>query len=579
MIDQSDSPSGLRAALYERVSTTMQKESGHSLDSQEEDLINYCKRRNWTVVNLYKDEAVSGRLVDRPGLQRLLGDVRAGKIDVVVVPNVSRFFRKLDTLLATMKIFNDYGVSFVSLSENLNFTTKWGKLILSVLGTLAEIYVDDLSETTSRGKQQRARKGLFNGSIPTGYCTGMCTTCTDPNGPGYCPFVGLRPIGDGRTPTPHPLESQAVQLAFEWYATGHFSHADIAYKLNQYEARFEGQPYRLRPKRKNGDSKRYTKPLGFTKDTIREILHRRFYVGDIEYRGGKGVAESRQKFKKAQAVYPGKHDPIVSRELYEQVQAVRRQRGHRTTRPRQPRPQRVYPLSRLLYAGATGSKMGSVTNGAGNRFYRDRAGIGRSRLDSTPLQIQPNVRAEPIERQAVSILNSLDLPAEWKQRVLAYLVSEEGGQVDVERQRQNLLAQFDRLKELYQRGDRTLLQYQQEKSRLEQALSSLLIAPGLDNNEVRRLLADLPALWDRATPAELKDLFEALFQKVYVEGQELTRVVAFPAFEPQLADSPIPVVNPVADLENEILDVDILFYPSAAGDVSGLPNARDRANR
>jgi hypothetical protein len=274
-----------------------------------------------------------GRLVDRPGLQRLLADVRAGKVDVVVVPNISRFFRKLDTLLTTMKILKDHGVGFISLSENLDFTTKWGKLILSVLGTLAEIYIDDLSETTSRGKQQRARKGLFNGSLPTGYCTGMCATCTDPNGPGYCPFVGLRPIGDGKNPVLHPLESQAVRLAFEWYATGQFSDADIAYKLSQYRYQFQGQEYPLRPKRKGGDLYRYTRPLEFTKGTLREILRRRFYIGEVEYRGGQGVAEERRKFKKAQAIYSGQQPLLISRELFEQAQAVRRQRGYRTTRP------------------------------------------------------------------------------------------------------------------------------------------------------------------------------------------------------------------------------------------------------
>jgi DNA invertase Pin-like site-specific DNA recombinase len=544
-----------RAGLYTRVSTPLQDEEGRSPESQLQDMQAYCQRHGWEVAGVYQDPGFSGRLSERPALQQLLDDVRAGKVDVVMVYYINRFYRKLESLLSTLKLLRDYEVAFVSINEDIDFTARWGKLILNILGTLAELYVEDLSETTSRGKEQRARDGLYNGSLPTGYCNGLCDRCTDPNGPGYCPFVGLRPIGDGEVPVPHPIESEAVRLAFEWYATGQYSDADVAYRLNQYEFQFQGQVYRLRPKRKIGDWKRYTLPLEFRKDTLREMLRRVFYAGVVEYRGGQGVAEERKKFRKAQAVNPGRHQALISQELYDQAQAVRRQRGYRSGQAKTRAHERVYPLGRVLYSWPLRSKMGSVANGSGRRFYRDRANIGKSRLDRATRSPQPMVAAEPLEAQVLAVLDTLTLPDEWRQRVLAYLVSGEGGLADVERQRRNLLAQFERLKDLYQQGDRTTEQYRQEKARLEQAMAALLVPPDLDAGRVAALLDDLPALWRAATPAELKDLVEAVFQRVYVKDDRIVRLVAVPACLDRLADPLGRVIGPAGDVGDDALDL------------------------
>ncbi len=238
----------------------------------------------------------------------------------------------------------------------------------------------------------------------------------------------------------------------------------------------------------------------------------------VEYRGGQGVAEERKKFKKAQALNPGRHQALVSQELFDQALAARCRRGHRPDKAKTPYWEWVYLLSRILYSWPLRSKMRAVAHGSGQRCYRDRANIGRSRLDPTPRSPQPLVAAEPIEAQVLAVLDTSSLPDMWQQRILAYQVSAEGGQAEVERQRCNLLAQFERLKDLYQQGDSSTEEYQQEKVRLEQEMAALLVPPDLDAGETRALLADLPALWRQASPDDLKDLFEAVFQRVYVQG-------------------------------------------------------------
>lgn len=537
-----------RVALYVRVSTERQAEEGRSPESQLQDMTRYCERRGWTVVATYRDNGLSGRLSDRPQLQQLLFDVRRGTVDVVMVYYISRFYRKLESLLATMKLLRDSKVSFVSVNEDIDFTSKWGKLILNILGTLAEIYVDELSETTSRGKAQRAQAGLFNGSIPLGYCNGLCSRCTDPNGPGYCPRVGQSPLSDGVVPVPHPLDRHAVRLAFEWYAGGDCSDADIAHKLNRHELEIDGATFRFQPKRVAGKNRRYTIERVFSKDSVREILRRTFYLGLIEYRGGEGVAEERRRFKQAQAVHQGQHPPLISRERFEQCEAVRRRRGHRRgggTR------KRVYLLSRILYTWPARSKMRSVANGSGIRFYRDRANIGKSKDDRASRSPQPNVRASYLEEQVRAVLDTLSLPAEWQQRILAYLLAPEGGMAEVEREHRHLQARFERLKHLFRDGDIALEQYADERARLEGEMARLFSPVDGEGGQIAALLADLPALWSQATPAELKDLFETVFQRVFVKDEEIVRLIPFPLFLDHLDVNDERLISPA---EGEALD-------------------------
>ena len=155
--------------------------------------------------------------------------------------------------------------------ERLDFTTPWGKLTLTVLGMLAEIYIDNLRQETRKGKHQRARKGLWNGSIPYGYCRGLCAQCKDPNGAGYCPEFGLPNKTDGSVLIPHPIDSVAVKLAYERYATGDYSDTRVTDALQSYEHHLpDGKVIHFR---KRG-TKNYTQPGPITKDTVRELLQK-----------------------------------------------------------------------------------------------------------------------------------------------------------------------------------------------------------------------------------------------------------------------------------------------------------------
>ena len=225
----------LRAVGYRRVSMREQVD-GFSLDAQENNIRQYVETQGWQLTHIYTDAGISAKKDShRPSLEQMMLDAEAKRFDVIVVDKVDRFYRHLRGLLSALDQLNSWNVAFASVQERLDFTTVWGKLTLTVLGTLAEIYIDNLRQETRKGKLQRARDGYWNGNPTYGYCRGLCSACKEPNGKGYCPDYGLTNKGDGKGLVLHPVESKVVRLVYDWYLTGEESDGHIAERLRTYE--------------------------------------------------------------------------------------------------------------------------------------------------------------------------------------------------------------------------------------------------------------------------------------------------------------------------------------------------------
>ena len=225
----------IRAGPYERVSRIVAGEESYSISIQADKAAEYARTQGWTIVNTYEDPNFSGKNSKRPGLQRLIQDIKAGRIDVVVIHRLDRLYRNLESLLRFVRLLQHYGVRLVSVTEHIDTDTYWGMLIIQVMGSIAEMYVRYASEYTRAAKQQRVSRGLPNGSpYRFGYCNGRCSHCTDPNGPGYCPLVGQPDRGEGRVLVPHPIEAHAMRLMHELYHLG-WSYKDIATHLNDHD--------------------------------------------------------------------------------------------------------------------------------------------------------------------------------------------------------------------------------------------------------------------------------------------------------------------------------------------------------
>ncbi|MBD5384435.1 MAG: recombinase family protein [Ruminococcaceae bacterium] len=158
-------------ACYCRVSTENQIEN-YSIDEQRERLEAFCKAKGWSKPVMFIDPGFSGGTLERPALRSLLGDVERGRFGTVVVYKLDRLSRsQKDTLYLIEDVFNKHGVSFVSVCENFDTGTPFGKAMIGILSVFAQLEKDQITERFTMGRIGRAKSGLFHGggNAPTGY--------------------------------------------------------------------------------------------------------------------------------------------------------------------------------------------------------------------------------------------------------------------------------------------------------------------------------------------------------------------------------------------------------------------------
>src|SRR5262245_46563801 len=167
----------VRCAIYTRVSTDQGLEQDfNSLDAQYDASQAYIRSQahaGWTLLRAkYDDGGFSGGNTDRPALQRLLNDVRAGKVDVIVVYKVDRLTRSLADFAKLVELFDQHNVSFVSVPQPVNTPTAIGRLAVDVVLLFAQVGREVTPERI-RGKIAAfKRKGLWVGGMaPLGYDT------------------------------------------------------------------------------------------------------------------------------------------------------------------------------------------------------------------------------------------------------------------------------------------------------------------------------------------------------------------------------------------------------------------------
>lgn len=152
---------GTRVALYARCSTSDQNTAMQSSELRE-----YCKRRGWKIHDEYVDRGVSGGKDSRPELDRLMKDADRIRFNTVVVWRFDRFARSVSHLLRALETFNELGIAFVSLSEQIDTTTPTGKMVFTVLGAVAELERALIGERVRAGLRNAKAKGKRLGRPP-----------------------------------------------------------------------------------------------------------------------------------------------------------------------------------------------------------------------------------------------------------------------------------------------------------------------------------------------------------------------------------------------------------------------------
>ncbi len=267
-----------RCAIYTRKSTEYNLELAfNSLDAQREACEAYIKSQaheGWRLIpGRYDDGAFSGASLERAALQRLLADVRASKIDIVLVYKVDRLTRSLADFAKLIELFDAHGVSLVSVTQSFNTSSSMGRLTLNVLLSFAQFERELIGERVRDKIAASKRKGLWvGGPVPLGY------TAVD------------------KKILVVPAEAEAVRTIFARYL-----------QLGSVRLLAEDLDRRgIRSKPRRHSTGRTIGGGRFGVGALAHLLKNRFYIGGVVYRG---------------EVHRGEHEPILDPTLFEAVQA------------------------------------------------------------------------------------------------------------------------------------------------------------------------------------------------------------------------------------------------------------------
>jgi DNA invertase Pin-like site-specific DNA recombinase len=151
-----------RAAIYARVSTKDQ-----STELQIKELRVMAQLRGWEVTAVYNDEGRTGTNTKRPAFQEMLKAARSREFDILLVWKLDRFARSLNDLIINLRDFQEIGIEFVSLKDNLDLTTSTGRLMTQIIGAFAEFEASIIKERVNAGLRNAKAKGIKLGRRST----------------------------------------------------------------------------------------------------------------------------------------------------------------------------------------------------------------------------------------------------------------------------------------------------------------------------------------------------------------------------------------------------------------------------
>ena len=284
-----------KVALYVRVSTTSQLEEGYSIEEQKAKLESYCDIKDWHIYKIYTDGGFSGSTTERPALEQLIKDAQSKLFDTVLVYKLDRLSRsQKDTLYLIEDIFLKNNIEFVSLLENFDTSTPFGRAVIGLLSVFAQLEREQIKERMQLGKLGRAKSGKSMMWAKTSY------------GYNYDKETGSMTINE--------YEALAVKEIFTSYLAG-MSITKLRDKINE----------------------EYPKQPAWSYRTIRGILANPVYCGLNQYKG---------------QTFQGTHKAIISLDDFEQTQRELAKRQQTAKELSNPRPfQAKYMLSGLAQCG------------------------------------------------------------------------------------------------------------------------------------------------------------------------------------------------------------------------------------
>ncbi len=472
----------MRYAAYMRISSEEQV-GNFSIDAQERAIQAWVVAQGGLLVKIYKDEAHSGRTIERPDFIQMRKDARKGKFDALVVHKFDRFSRNRTDALAIKSLLRyDYGVKVFSVTEpSEDSDGPLGALIEGIMESVADWYSKNLAAEVTKGKKERSMQGYHNNVAPFGYTK-----------------------DENKILIPHPTEFEGLLMAFELYAQDQYSDADLARVLNR-------NGYRTKKGRK------------FSKDTVCAMMKNRTYLGQVRYSKTERNASGARSRVRNSEWFDGQHEALISNELFEKCQTVR---GKRSRHKQATTKYIPYLLRDLVYCHRCctnrpeekvvptyGKLRAHTKSDSEQRYYRCKAGdLGYNCR-------QPGVRVEVIEEQVLNIVRTLCPPREWRNNIVRS-IGELLGEKDLNERLAEIRTRIERMDLRWDHGFITNEDdYLRERLKLQQELESMTPVDTDDLERAVDLLKNFSKYWEKCggDVEREAELLKQVVERVYVE--------------------------------------------------------------
>lgn len=472
----------IRVVLYIRVSTQEQANEGYSVGEQTERLKKYCEAMEWDIYKIYVDPGYSGGNTDRPGLQELIKDVSENDIDKVVVYKLDRLSRsQLDTLYLIEKVFLTNNTDFVSMSENFDTSTPFGRAMIGILAVFAQLEREQIKERMSMGKEARAKEGKWHGS---GF---------EPIGYKYDPATDMLLIDD--------YEALQVREAYDLFLKGT--------PIRTIENIFLNKGYT----HKHGT---------WSAKAIRRVLASKTNIGYIKHK---------------ENYYKGNQEPIIDDETFEQAQRLLADRAEQYKQSNvRPGAQTTF-LGGLLYCKHCGGRYAKNMGGStkyGKIYYYCCYSRNKKvrKMIKDPNCKNKNWRLEKLDEIILNEIRKLALDPNYihdirKEKAIA---NDTHNKVEIiNKEIKSISTQISRFMDLYgnetftfEQVDEKVKPLNERKKKLEKELESLNADSGeLTEEETINIVKSFDEILERGDFDEIRLVIESLIYYIELDNEDV----------------------------------------------------------
>jgi site-specific DNA recombinase len=472
----------LPSSGYFRVSDPSQVD-GYSLDAQERAYVRWLDATGNIDVGRFRDEGRSAfrNGAQRPDFQRLIAEVRAGRIKIVWVAFSSRFYRDSSQSDELLDEFDRLGIQYVVDGQVIDRSTPMGWGAYKMTSVFDELFSRTISYSTKKGLREKAEQGGWVGPVPLGYERGA--------------DGALLPSAD----------AAVIQLAFALYQTGAYSHNTLADELNRRG--YRALDWRTGQRRL------------FGRETIRSILKNRGYLGYVSCSG---------------VEYPGAHQPLIDQATWDACQQIMLQRDSKPGKTSVATGDSSALLNGIMYCYSCGQPLwyhqSVAKRGKGVYYYYRCSGL--SRRTCTARQ----VRADMIEDQVLDLVQNLAIPVAWHDDILRYaadMLAIEHTPAPQQPSRRAIEWRLERLKVLFEEGDYTPDEYRAKRDALRTQLATIDRVPAtLDLDGALRTLSSFGDVLAVASLPDRRMLLRQLFSHVYADWRTLKAITPTEAYLP-----------------------------------------------